>query len=241
MGKFIDLTGQKFGLLTVINRADNYEKFSKTHNRVLKYARWDCVCECGNESLAVLATDLKSSSQNSCGCLRAEKARETMTKHGMGGEKEYIAWKGLKSRCINTNDHNYDDYGGRGIKVQESWIEDFSKFYDYIGAAPSPEHSIDRIDSNGNYEEGNVKWSTKPEQAQNTRKPKNGKNKYKWVTFHKRLQKYKAQFMMNNIIYNRGYFETEVEAAKDVYSFYKDLTGDWPKYCDESLIELGLK
>ena len=84
MGNFIDLTGKIFGRLTVVNLSHKEKKLKSSGS----YIFWDCVCECGNESLAVLATDLKSSSQNSCGCLRAEKARETMTKHGMGGEKE---------------------------------------------------------------------------------------------------------------------------------------------------------
>lgn len=239
MANFIDLTGQRFGLLIVESRADNYERFSKTHNRVLKYAQWNCLCDCGQTSI-VLSTDLKSNSQVSCGCLRPKLIGEARTKHGMKGTKEYIAWKGMKGRCLNPNDNKFSEYGGRGIQVQESWLEDFTKFYEHIGPAPSAGHSVDRVDSNGNYEEGNVKWSTKPEQAQNTRKPKSGKNKYKWVTFHKRLEKYKVGFMINKVSYYRGYFETESEAAINVYSFYKELTGDWPKYCEEALLELGL-
>lgn len=239
MANFIDLTGQRFGLLLVESRADNYERFSKTHNRILKYAQWNCLCDCG-ETAVVLSTDLKSKSQVSCGCLRPSLISESRTTHGMKDTKEYTAWLGMKRRCLNEKDKKFADYGGRGIKVQENWISDFVQFYEYVGVAPSPEHSLDRIDTNGNYEEGNVKWSTKPEQAQNTRKPKSGFNKYKWVTYHKRIKKYKAGFIMNGVSYYRGYFETESEAAIDVYTFYRNLTGDWPKYCDEALLELGL-
>lgn len=239
MGRFIDLTGQKFGLLTVQARAENYERFSKTHGRVLKYAQWECLCECGN-SVTVLATDLKSASQVSCGCIRPSLISEARTKHGMKGTKEYIAWKGMKSRCLNPNDGKFEDYGGRGIQVQASWISDFTEFYAHIGPAPSTAHSVDRIGSNGNYEEGNVKWSTKPEQAQNTRKPRNGTNRYKWVSFNKRVQKYKTSFTINGVTYSKGYFDSDREAAIEIYRFYKELTGNWPKYCDEALEELGL-
>lgn len=238
MANFIDLTGQRFGILVVESRAENYEKYSKTHDRVLKYARWNCLCDCGNKSV-VLSTDLKSKSQVSCGCLRPKLLSEAQTKHGMKWTKEYAAWIGMKDRCMNERNKKFAEYGGRGIKIQENWVDDFIKFYEYVGPAPSSTHSLDRIDSNGNYEEGNVKWSTPSQQSHNTRKPKNGRNKYKWVTYHKKTKKYVAGFSLEGVYY-RGYFATEEDAAIDVYSFYKELTGDWPKYCDEALSELGL-
>lgn len=240
MANFIDLTGKKFGMLEVVSRADNYEKFSKTHNRVLKYARWNCVCECGNEALAVLATDLKSKSQVSCGCHKMKILLDRVTSHNMTYTKEYFAWQNMKTRCYNENNHHYHNYGGRGIGIQESWVDNFEKFFDHIGYAPSELHSVDRIDSNGNYEEGNVKWSTPPEQAQNTRKPKSGTNKYKWVSFHKIMEKFKTSFTLNGVTYSTGYFSSEDEAAKSIYNHYKDLTGSYPKYCEDALIELGL-
>lgn len=240
MGKFIDLTGSKYGLLTVTSRAENYEKFSKTHDRVLKYARWNCICECGKESLEVLATDLKSGSQISCGCVRSEKAAERVTTHGMSESKEYAAWLNMKTRCTNENSEKWPEYGARGICVQPEWMDDFPRFFNHIGPAPSVLHSVDRIDTNGNYEEGNVKWSTPTEQAENQRKPKYGTNKYKWVSFCKKLCKYKGAFKFQGTSHTVGYFTDEKEAAINTYRFYKSLTGDWPKYCDEALIELGL-
>lgn len=241
MGKFIDLTGSRFGLLTVVSRAENYEKFSKTHNRVLKYARWNCVCDCGQESLDVLATDLKSSSQISCGCVRTAKTVERVTTHGMSHTKEYAAWLNMKTRCSNEKSEKFPEYGARGITVQPEWEEDFFLFLEHVGFAPSPMHSIDRIDTNGNYEEGNVRWATSAQQAQNTRKPKSGNNRYKWVTFSKQRMKYQTGFCINGIYYTKGFFVDEQEAAKNIYIHYKEITGDWPKYCDEALIELGLK
>lgn len=240
MANFIDLTGKKFGMLEVVSRADNYEKFSKTHNRVLKYARWNCVCECGNQALAVLATDLKSKSQVSCGCHKMKILLERVTSHNMTYTKEYFAWQNMKTRCTNENSSHYDNYGGRGITIQDNWLNDFERFFEHIGPAPSEKHSVDRIDTNGNYEEGNVKWSTVSEQAQNTRKPKSGKNKYKWVSFDVQSMLFRTVFVLHGEKYSTGSFVCEDEAARSIYRHYKALTGEWPKYCDEALVELCL-
>src|SRR5690349_6251926 len=128
MGKFIDLTGFKYGLLTVTSRAENYEKFSKTHDRVLKYARWNCICECGKESLEVLATDLKSGSQISCGCVKIAKAAERVTTHGMSNTSEYASWLSMKSRCTNPKDSNYYEYGEIGVTIYGEWLFSFEEF-----------------------------------------------------------------------------------------------------------------
>ena len=81
--------------------------------------------------------------------------------------KEYTAWVSMKQRCYNPNNIIYHRYGGRGIKICERWLNSFEAFYEDVGPAPSSEHSIDRIDNNGNYEPSNVKWSTQFEQAHN--------------------------------------------------------------------------
>ncbi len=82
---------------------------------------------------------------------------------------EYYAWSGMKQRCLNPNAQGFHRYGGRGIKVSSLWINDFPKFLSDVGKRPSSEHSLDRINNNGNYEPGNVKWSTKVEQQRNRR------------------------------------------------------------------------
>jgi len=240
MGKFIDLTGKRFGLLTVISRAENYEKFSKTHGRVLKYARWNCLCDCGRESLAVLATDLKSVSQVSCGCVRDAVAAERVRSHGMRYSSEYGSWLAMKERCLNEKSSKYAEYGGAGISIYEGWKYSFEDFYDYLGPKPSSIHSIDRIDSNGNYEPGNVKWSLPTEQAQNTRKPKNGKNRYKWV---KKVSKISWQgiFTIDGVLYKTETFTDEKMAARAVYLLYKQVTGIYPKYWPvDDIIDLEL-
>lgn len=91
-------------------------------------------------------------------------------KHGMWKSKEYNSWDHMKRRCLNPNDPKYYRYGARGITVCARWLGDngFQNFFNDMGFAPSPSHSIDRIDNDGNYEPANCKWSTPKEQANNT-------------------------------------------------------------------------
>lgn len=154
----IDLTGQAFGRWTVVSYAGN--------------KRWECLCECGRRK-AVHASNLKSGASRSCGCLSVEISQAHFTKHGAALAKkvtpEYRAWQGMKDRCLNPNSEFYDRYGGRGITVHEGWVKDFSAFLDHVGARPSPAHSLDRIEVNGNYEPGNVRWATDVQQNRNRR------------------------------------------------------------------------
>lgn len=101
-----------------------------------------------------------------------ENKGQATVKHGKADSPEYRTWTAIKRRCFNKNTADYEDYGGRGITVSNEWINDFQAFYDHIGPKPSDKYSIDRIDNNGNYEPGNVRWATASEQMKNQRKRK---------------------------------------------------------------------
>jgi hypothetical protein len=91
------------------------------------------------------------------------------TTHGMSFTPERVCWKSIKSRCYDHNNIYYKDYGGRGIKVCDRWLEKFENFFEDMGKKPSSNHSIDRIDVEGDYEPSNCKWSTTKEQNRNKR------------------------------------------------------------------------
>ena len=158
-----DLTGQKYGRLTVLERAE------KTKGGKIC---WLCRCDCGNERI-IESGNLVSGASKSCGCLNKERTIEVSTTHGMCHSKIYQTWCGIKARCYNPNNKYYKDYGGRGISIYPAWIDDFQAFYDYVSALEhygEDGYTLDRINNDGNYEPGNLRWATQKEQHRNTRK-----------------------------------------------------------------------
>lgn len=160
--KIIDLTGQKINCLTVIKREGSDKN---------KHPRWLCRCKCGNEVI-VAGSDLRQKRIKSCGCWRKERMSELNKAHGHRSEKIYNIWSRMKQRCINPKAPNYSNYGGRGIIVCQRWISSFEMFYEDVSKLAhfgEKGYSLNRIDNDGNYEPGNVEWSTQTEQANNRR------------------------------------------------------------------------
>ena len=159
MGKFIDLTGQRFGKLTVIKRAENkVELNGQIRTQFL------CKCDCGKEMI-VLSNSLKSGLTKSCGCLKG-----APIKHNLIGTKIYKVYHGMKSRCYNPNTYNYKYYGGRGIKICDEWLTSFMNFYNWSMTNGYQESlTIDRIDTDKDYEPSNCKWTTVKQQCNNRR------------------------------------------------------------------------
>lgn len=155
MGR-LELIGRKFGRLLVI--AQDCIK----NQRVF----WLCQCDCGNEK-SVNGSHLMNGAIKSCGCLQNEVRIQTHTIHGDHGTKEYIAWKSMKGRCYNENNEKYPNYGGRGIIVCERWLNSYDTFLSDMGRSPSNKLSLDRINTNGNYELGNCRWATSETQMNN--------------------------------------------------------------------------
>jgi len=159
----INRIGMRYGRLVVTERAENRNEKS----------RWVCQCDCGNTK-TVIAQELESGKTRSCGCFRKEVAAASLRTHGLShinGKTmpEYQAWSGLIQRCENPKNKRFHDYGGRGIKVCERWRISFADFFADMGLKPSPKHSIDRINNDGNYESGNCRWATDAEQRSNKR------------------------------------------------------------------------
>ncbi len=154
MPKLIDLTGERFGRLTVIEKSTDKSQFKSTS------ARWYCLCDCGNEK-AYAAQALRKGVTKSCGCLDAEVKK----KHGMYGTPTYRSWNGMIARCTNPEAPNFANYGGSGVSVNDRW-RDFSSFFEDMGLRPEGT-TLDRIDSGGNYEPGNCRWATDTQQQRN--------------------------------------------------------------------------
>lgn len=130
-------------------------------------------CKCGKDFEATIQ-NVRSLKSKSCGCQRLEKLSIIKTTHGFTKngivKSEYSTWISIKSRCRNYKDPNYKRYGARGIDVCEQWFNSFKEFILYMKEKPTPYHSIDRLDNDGNYEPGNCIWNTKKEQCRNTRR-----------------------------------------------------------------------
>lgn len=149
--------GMKFTRLLVIGIVPQH----------IKKSHWICRCDCGAVK-EILAASLKSGNSTSCGCLRLERVRQRTGTHGATKTGEYSVWRNMLQRCGNPNNTHYQYYGGRGVKVCARW-DSFPQFLSDMGLRPTNLHTIDRINTYGNYEPGNCRWITRREQSLNLR------------------------------------------------------------------------
>lgn len=153
----INLVGRKFGRLFVIQKVNNNKRGDLC---------WLCRCSCGQRKI-VVGRNLKSGNTQSCGCLQ----NTNRIKHGHSTRSKvsttYESWHQMIQRCTNFKNKKYQRYGGRGIVVCERWGK-FLNFLIDMGEKPTKNHSIDRINNDGDYCKSNCRWATMKQQARNT-------------------------------------------------------------------------
>ena len=162
MGVIKDLTGQKFGRLTVV----------KQNGHKGKKVAWLCRCDCGNYT-TVTGSELKTGGTKSCGCINKERMHGNKIRLTHGGTKTrlYGIWNSMKQRTENPKTISYEYYGGRGITVCDEWRDSFEAFRDWAQESGYRDDlTIDRINVDGNYDPGNCRWATRKEQMHNTRR-----------------------------------------------------------------------
>ena len=153
-----NLAGLRFGRLLVLGAISGGSR-----------VYWHCRCDCGNE-VNVRADRLRHNVTKSCGCYNIDATVARLTTHGMTGTRFYFTWRGIVARCTDPNHQAYAQYGGRGIKFYEAWLSDPAAFSEYISQLPDSGrkgYTLDRINNDGNYEPGNLRFASMPEQQRN--------------------------------------------------------------------------
>jgi len=158
MSRKLDLKDKEFHRLTVLKKSEDRTKYGQV--------KWWCQCSCGSEPFKVRGDHLVGGNILSCGCVH----KERVTTHGEAGKtSEYCTWYNMKTRCLNENNVEYHNYGGRGISVCDRWLDSYENFLEDMGRKPGKTYTLDRKDNDGDYTPENCRWATKKEQGRNKR------------------------------------------------------------------------
>lgn len=195
--------------LTVIKQTEDHVQSTGRHD-----AQWLCLCSCGNICIG-RQSRLKNGQMKSCGCLNKERVKDVNTTHGLKNTRLYNIWGHMKSRCNDTRNDSYELYGGRGITVCDEWSNNFLAFYNWaISNGYADNLTIDRIDTNGNYEPANCRWATNKEQAINRRIKSASKSGITGVRWYEPTQKWQVRIGVDGKGVHIGYFDNKDDALK---------------------------
>lgn len=207
MSKAINITGKRFGKLIVLHRAG-----SNTNGKAV----WKCKCDCGNVVI-VIGNCLRNGHTTSCGCKRYEESAKARKKPWSKRTRQI--WYNMMDRCYNPKNKEYNRYGKRGIFVSNEW-HNVHGFFKDMGNAPEG-LTLDRINTNKEYSKENCRWATMSEQTVNSRKRRDGKNKYRNIVFHPQTKKWRLTFTRDKVNYDFGLFENIEDAVAKRNEFKK--------------------
>ena len=221
------MIGKKFERLTVVSQ--------------ISAKKWHCVCDCGNTK-DVYESSLFTGHRRSCGCLVRDVLMARNVKHGMVNHPAYENWCGMIKRCFNPNDDRYESYMGRGISVHPDFRESFVAFLNEIGEKPEGKGwSVGRIDNNGWYTYGNIRWETKEQQARNHTRQKNNTSGTTGVKLSKAVNRNNYESWMASWNDETGRKTKAFGCNKYGFEQAKQMAIDYRKKMIEELNERGFE
>jgi hypothetical protein len=220
--KKINIIGKKFGRWLVIKEVE-----PKNYNCGVNHRKYLCRCECGNEK-EVIGIYLRNGESKSCGCLKKEILHQRLTTHNKSKEKIFIVLRNMKNRCYNKNNLDYHNYGGRGIKICDEWLNDPNSFFKWAeNNGYKKDLTIERINVNDDYKPNNCTFVNRRKQSLNRRKRSDNKSGYIGVRKEKGMWYSDIRIKYKLITFK--YYKTKKEAlnARNNYIRKNNLQSDY--------------